>query len=298
VTNANGGRLTKNERREQAREQARLLREAAKKKERRNRILLQGGIIVGVLAVLAVIALVIVSSVKPSGPGPENMASGGILFEPGGEVHTTPATAQGQNPVPNPAPTGGDVVQIQTYIDFQCPYCKQFEDTNLEYIRTLVDSGAASLEVFPISILDRSSQGTEYSSRSANAAACLAQYDPDAFLDFVGLAYANQPAEGTSGLTDDEIVNLASQAGASSSTVADCIRNRQFDAWVQSVTKFALSDSNPLGAITATPTVFVNGQKYGGSITSQDDFRAFVQSVAGVANLESSPTPTPTPSAS
>ena len=81
-----GGRPSKNERREQAREQARELREAARKKEKRNRILLQSGIIVGILAVAAVVVLIIVSSVKPASPGPQNMASDGLLIQAGGEV--------------------------------------------------------------------------------------------------------------------------------------------------------------------------------------------------------------------
>ena len=54
-------KLTKNQRRDQAREQARLAREEEKKREKRNRLLLQGGIVLGVVAILAVVALVAVN---------------------------------------------------------------------------------------------------------------------------------------------------------------------------------------------------------------------------------------------
>ena len=63
-------KLTKNQRREQAREQARLAREAEKKREKRNRLFLQGGIALVIIAVLGVVALVLSQSMKPAGPGP------------------------------------------------------------------------------------------------------------------------------------------------------------------------------------------------------------------------------------
>jgi len=297
VSNAStGGRPTKNERREQAREQARELREAARKKEKLGRILLQSGIIVGILAVAAVVALVIVSSVKPASPGPQNMASDGLLIQAGGEVLTTPALQPGETPTPNPAPTSGDVIQIQTYVDYMCPYCGQFEATNSEYLRTLVESGAASLEIFPLAFLDRLSLGTAYPTRAMNAFGCVADQQPSAALDFHELLFKNQPAESTAGLSDDEIVELARQAGAKSAAVEACIRDQQFKSWTDAATDRATQERN----VTATPTIFVNGQMYEGSLTDQATFRQFVAAAQGAQYVEDSavtPTPTPTPSA-
>lgn len=293
---SSGARPTKNERREQAREQARELREAARKKEKRNRILLQSGIIVGVLAVAAVIALVIMSSVKPASPGPQNMLSDGLLIEAGGEVRTTPALQPGATPVPNPAPTSGDVIQIQTYVDYMCPYCGQFEVTNAQYLRTLVESGAASLEIFPLSFLDRVSLGSAYPTRAMNAFGCVADQQPDAAMAFNELLFANQPQEGTAGLTDDEIVELARQAGAKSAAVETCIRDQQFKSWADQATDRATRDRG----ITATPTIFVNGQQYQGSLTDQATFRQFVAAAQGAQYVEETaetPTPTPAPPA-
>ena len=73
-------KLTKNERREQAREQARLARENEKKREKRNRLLLQGGIVATVLVILGIVGLVLSQTLKPAGPGPLNMISGGATF--------------------------------------------------------------------------------------------------------------------------------------------------------------------------------------------------------------------------
>jgi len=306
VSTPTGGRQTKNERREQAREQARQLREAAKKKERRNRILLQGGIIVAVIAVVAVIAIVIVSSVKPAGPGPRNMASDSLLVQPGGAVAETPGLQPGATPTPNPQPTGDDVIRIQTFVDYMCPYCGLFEQTNAQYIQTLVDSGAASLEIFPISFLDRLSLGTAYSTRAANAFACVADEQPDKALAFHELLFENQPAESSSGLSDDQIIEFARQAGAKSTSVESCIRDQKFKGWVAAATERAQSVSG----VTGTPTVIVNGQiysgtvfgqSYNGSLTDQATFRQFVAAAQGVQYVEQTqstpaPTPTPTPS--
>lgn len=289
-----GGRPTKNERREQAREQARELREAARKKEKRNRILLQSGIIVGILAVAAVVAIIIVSSVKPPSPGPRNMASDGLLIQAGGQVLETPALQPGETPAPTPSPTSSEVIQIQTYVDYLCPYCGQFEATNAAYLRTLVESGAASLEIFPLAFLDRASLGTAYPTRAMNAFGCVADQQPDSALRFNELLFENQPAEGTAGLTDDQIVELARDAGAKSSAVETCIRDQQFKSWTNAATDRATQ----LRGVSATPTVFVNGQIYDGSLTDQATFRQFVAAAQGMQYVEDSAvTPTPTPSA-
>ncbi|HWL02726.1 MAG TPA: thioredoxin domain-containing protein [Microbacteriaceae bacterium] len=291
-----GGRSSKNERREQAREQARELREAARKKEKRNRILLQSGIIVGILAVAAVVVIIIVSSVRPASPGPQNMASDGLLIQAGGEVLRTPALQPGETPAPNPTPTSGDVIEIQTYVDYMCPYCGQFEATNASYLRTLVESGAASLEIFPLAFLDRASLGTAYPTRAMNAFGCVADQQPESSLRFNELLFENQPAESTAGLSDDEIVALAREAGAKSTTVETCIRDQQFKSW----TKAATDRATQLRGVTATPTIYVNGQMYDGSLTDQATFRQFVAAAQGAQYVEDSavtPTPTPTPSA-
>src|SRR5690554_4561648 len=84
-------KLTKNQRREQAREQARVARETEKKREKRRRLLLQGGVVAGVLVIIAVVALVVTQSMRPAGPGPQNMISGGVTFGADLQVIETPA---------------------------------------------------------------------------------------------------------------------------------------------------------------------------------------------------------------
>ncbi len=291
-------RQSKNQRREAAREKAKQLREEQRKKDVRNRVILISSLSVVVIAIIVGITLVITSTLKPAGPGPLNMASDGITIGTGFTAVTTPALASGESPVPTTNDPASGVVDIRMYIDYMCPYCGQFETTNNTQIGDWVKSGAATVEIHPLSILDRSSLGTAYSTRAANAAACVANYSPDQFWAFNGLLYTNQPAENTSGLDDSTLKDLASQAGVTAQgDIGSCIDSKQFKGWVADATSRALQGPLPNTsetAVTGTPTVLVNGQKYTGSLTDANAFSAFVVQVAGEAYSTATPTPTPT----
>jgi protein-disulfide isomerase len=79
---------------------------------------------------------------------------------------------------------------------------------------------------------------------------------PTGFQTFHDLLYANQPDESGSGLTDDQLIAYAAQAGASGPTVEQQIRDLTYGDWVKQVTDQASKDG-----VTGTPTVFVNGRK-------------------------------------
>src|SRR5690606_12628527 len=103
-----------------------------RKKERRTKILLQGGILIAVLAVVAIVALVIVNSVRPPAAGPLNMASDGIQLGAGMVATPTPGIEPGGEPVANDPEEG--VLDIRIYVDYLCPFCNVFEETNGAYL--------------------------------------------------------------------------------------------------------------------------------------------------------------------
>lgn len=294
------GRLSKNERREAAREKARILREEQKKKDRRTKFLLQGGIIVVSLAVIAIVALVIVNSIKPVGPGPLNMASDGIQLTQGAIATETPALQPNEAPVPNVRDEASGVLDIQMYVDYLCPICGDFEKTNGDYITSLLDNGGTTVEIHPIAILDRLSQGSKYSTRASNAAACVANYSPNQFYDFHNLLFANQPAENTVGLDDKTLIDLTTQAKVTQpDAIAKCVNDGEFKAWVGNATARALNGPIPnsnVDKVTGTPTIIVNGLKYEGPVDDLASFQAFIIQAAGETfNQNSTSTPTPTP---
>ncbi len=291
-------RQSKNERREAAREKARQLREEQKRRERRNKAFLFTGIGVAAVAIVAVVAFIIFTSIRPAGPGPANMASDGIKIGENLEAVTTAALPAGEDPVPSePNPAG--VADIRIWVDYLCPFCGQFEETNSEQIESWVTEGSATLEIHPISILNSQSQGSRYSTRAANAAACVANYSPNTFYDFNSILFQNQPDEGTPGLDNAALVDLAQEAGVESAgRIEDCITDGEFTNWVTDATTRALTGPLPdtdVAKVTGTPTVIVNGVQYSGSLTDPTEFAAFVLEQTAEAAATPTPTPTPTP---
>lgn len=264
---------TKRDRREHAREVARLEREKEKKKRLRNRIFIQGGVVLAVIAVAIVGVLIFQSATKSTvaHAGPANMISDGILFaDADGAI--APVTS-GSIPIDGtPTPTTSDetdgVADVVTYVDWTCPICQQFEATYADQLAGLVTSGTATLEVHPIAILDKNYAGSRYSSRAANAAACVANYDPENFLAAQSAMYVNQGTEGTTGLTNNQIKGILTDAGVTSSDVVSCIDDETFASWVSDATTRATGDAtlaDPSTGGFGTPTVMINGVRWDGS---------------------------------
>jgi protein-disulfide isomerase len=293
------GNLSKSESREAAREKAKAIRDSRKRKDRAGKLFLQGGIIFGAVAVVTVIVLVLVNFQRPAGPGPLNMLSDGIKIGTGMVAVPTAALQAEAEPVPNAVDEDSDVIDIQIYVDYLCPFCKVFEDTNTEQLESWLERGAVTVEIHPISILNSNSMGTQYSTRSANVAACVANYAPDSFWEVNKALFANQPDERTSGLSDDELLDVVTEAGLTpTDAIESCIRDQEFKPWVQDATLRALDGPvpNSEALVKGTPTVVVDGLKYEGAVDDPDAFAAFVIQAAGATFSEqSTPTPTPTP---
>ena len=165
-------RQTKNQRREAAREAARLEREKQKKRDRLRRWLIPSVSTVAVLAIAAGIVWAFLSNqpAPQSSVGPRNMISDGILFT-GQDGELVPVETGAIQPSGEPTPTDLEedgLAHIVTYVDFSCPACQGFEATYAESIQSLVGQGLATLEVHPIAILDSRYAGSRYSSRSNN----------------------------------------------------------------------------------------------------------------------------------
>lgn len=281
-------RLTKNQRREQARELARKEREKAQRRDRLLKILIPAVVVVVLLAAAGITTAVILNQPKPapvSAVGPKNMIGDGIVFTgKDGKIVATRSAGLKKGESPSPVPTdtsAGAPVHITTYIDWGCPYCQQFEETNSSYISGLVSSGKAVLQVMPVAIVDKDYLNSRYASRAENAAACVANYDPDKFLDVQKVFYDNQPAGQTNGLTNTQIVNLVKKGGVDDGRVTSCINGESFKNWVSAATTRAVNDPTLQGAQGfGTPTTLVNGKVYTGSFTDAAAFKKFVESAS------------------
>jgi hypothetical protein len=298
-------RLATNERREAAREKSKALRDQHKKKERRNRFLIQGGIGAAIIVILVIVALVVVNSVRPETSGPLNMQSDGITLGKNFTATRTPAIAADGKPVPTTRDKNSSVVTIRVYVDYFCPVCDQFLSANSDQMTSWLKSGAATLEIHPVTILDHFSQGTRYSSRAANAAACVANYSPDDYWTFSQALFAKQPKQNTAGLTNPQIVATVRDAGVGNlANIRRCINTERFKTWVEDATNRAatgpLPDSN-VKTVAGAPVVIVDGLQYLPSDWSDPgQLASFVVQAAGTSFKPgpSSTTPTPVPSPS
>lgn len=286
------------ESREAARERARELRAQARKRDRRRRFGITAGIVGGILAAGLIVTLVLMNSARPPTRGPQNMQSDGVKIGEGFLAVRTPALAIGDTPVasePNPS----DVVDIQIYYDYLCPNCGDFEERNGEQLRDWIENNAATVEYHPLAVFTPKSAGTQYSLRAANAVACVAELSPDQFFAYHEALFADQPEENTPGFTDEELLEIAEDAGVEKlGNVEKCIDTQRFRVWVTEATQRALSGpiaGTQVAAIASTPTIIVNGEEF--KYTTAFDPNEFAQFVARAAgqSFSDNPTPTPTP---
>ncbi|MEU8656587.1 DsbA family protein [Actinoplanes philippinensis] len=149
---------------------------------------------------------------------------------------------------------GSGPVVVDVYEDFMCPACGNFETTSGPTLKQLADSGKITVRFHPVAILDRFSNGTEYSTRAAAASAAAAQEGK--FTEFHDVLYANRPEENSDGLSNAKIIELAASVGLTSDTFVTAVNEGTYQPWATKVTE-TFSDRH----YTGTPTVVVAGQK-------------------------------------
>ncbi len=280
-------RPNRNDAREKARQQAKSLSAKSSARDKRGRLLTQIGLGVAAITVIGILAAVILEGTKPAGPGPLNMASDGIKIGAEYKAVKTEALPADAQPVPTPE-NPSDIVDITIFVDYLCPICGEFEAVNGASINDLVSRGSATIEIHPLSFLDNRSQGSQYSTRAANAVACLSNYVPDSVLEFSNLLFANQPAENTSGLSDEQLIQLAQQTGANEQATA-CIEDQDFKSWVGASTARAMGGTLAINnldpsftKISGTPTVLINGVPFQYSYPfNNEEFLSAVLAAAG-----------------
>ena len=282
--NAAESKPTKNQKRQEAREKARALREEQSKKSKRNKIIIQSSLAVGVIGVIALVTVLIISSLRPPGPGPANMQSDGIKIGEGLLAERTPALLPDELPVPSEANADG-VPAINIFVDYSCPACAQFESIYGELLRTWAESGTATVEYHILSFRDAQTAGTRYATRAANSAACVAEFAPDQFFTYNDLLLRSQPLPPTSyELTDDQLLQLVAAAGADNiDQIEACIADETFSNWVSQATARAMSTgplpvrNSEIPLVMGTPTVLVDGKQY--DPQTHGDLASFVASL-------------------
>jgi protein-disulfide isomerase/uncharacterized membrane protein YphA (DoxX/SURF4 family) len=204
-----------------------------------------------------------------------------------GDVVLDHGSVQNGIAVGNPAK-----VTVDLFEDFQCPACLAFEQSVGPTIAADIAAGKIQARYHMLAFLDASSNGNNYSTRAANAAACASDVSVATFQKYHAILYGkdsngqnNQPAEGSNGRTDIQLEDWGKQAGIAGddfSTFQQCVSTQNHTAFVQAVT-----DNASKRNVVQTPTVQINGKEL--QDTSLDGFNAAVKAAGGGAPATPSP---------
>ncbi|GAA2523455.1 DsbA family protein [Pilimelia columellifera] len=160
------------------------------------------------------------------------------------------ATAPGDN---TGFALGAGPVKVDVYTDFMCPGCKNFKDASWPALETMIRENKITVVYHPVAILDHSSQGSKFSTRAAAISACAA--DSGKFNEFNAAMYAQQPAQGTAGLTNEQMIDMGRGVGLGDDFVK-CAEDKKYGNWVREITN-TMSERG----FRLTPTVTVNGKQ-------------------------------------
>lgn len=234
--------------------------EVALRQAKRRRIATWAGVLVIIGLVVAIVVAVVSAVGRDDGPP----AVTGEVVVP---AHVTSgAVAVGDRDAP---------VTVVIYYDYMCPACGAFEAANGAALDRMLGEGLVRIELRPISFLDKQSEGTKYSTRAASAFATVADAAPELAWAFHVALYAAQPAEGTEGLSDEQIADIAVGAGVPAEVVAR-FTDGTYETWVASVTQQAFASG-----VEGTPTVKIDGVVFEGDLYSSGPLTDAIESAAG-----------------
>ncbi|MGX6605948.1 DsbA family protein [Micromonosporaceae bacterium Da 78-11] len=170
---------------------------------------------------------------------------------------------------------GSGPVVVDLYEDFMCPVCNAFETRTGPTIKQLVADNKVTVRYHPVSILDRASNGTKYSTRAGGAAAAAAV--DGKFIEYHDVLYANQPEENSDGLTDAKLIELGKSVGLGDS-FATAVDDQTYDTWVGKAT-----DTFSSRGFSVTPTIVVAGKVVQGTDNTLPTTEQFSQAVSQAA---------------
>jgi protein-disulfide isomerase len=148
---------------------------------------------------------------------------------------------------------------IDLYEDFLCPACAALYHVYDEQIRAAVERGDLQVRFHLLPFFDRFSNPPGYSGRAANAA--IAAADGGKFVPYYASLYEAQPAEGSAGYTDAQLVALGQALGLGPKFV-DAVEYQRYLPSIQRDYQLALATvgRDHYQGNFRTPTIVHDGQ--------------------------------------
>ena len=172
-------------------------------------------------------------------------------------------------------------VTIVNYDDFECPFCSRMHSTLMtEILPKYGDRVKIVYKDFPLPM-------HPWAPHAANDANCLARETPAGYWDLADYLHANQRAIGGSSSSDlqkayaelDRLtLDFGKKYGADTSRLQACIK-----APPDQIVKASMAEADKVG-VSATPTMFINGEKLEGALDGSEVSAAIDQQLraAGV----------------
>ncbi len=216
-------------------------RERERAREKRRRLLIVSAAVVGVLGLAAVVGVIAANTggnSDTSGKGPVTVPSGAV-GEDGLIIQT------GASDAPS---------TLTVWEDFRCPACAMFENSFRDTIHELEAAGQIRTHYRLATIID-GNMGGSGSLNAANASACA--QDAGRFTAYHDVLYQNQPQEADDAFAKDEnLFELAAKVpGLDTPSFRGCVSNGTHDSWVQ-----ASNEVFRDGDFRGTPSVLLNGE--------------------------------------
>jgi protein-disulfide isomerase len=245
----------------EARERVKAMREEQANKERKRERMLRFGIAGTVLAGVVIIAVAINAT---RGGGTSDLPSDLAVNLPSELSEEEVGIVMGDPDAP---------VRIDSWFDFLCPHCQEFEDVNSDTMDELIESGDVQVVYHPLTFT-----GANLSVSANNAFACSVA--DDKANEFLRAAFFVQ-IESTNPVqwTNEDLIEIGDHVGTGDDFAA-CVEGGTNNDWVDSVGNAAAANN-----VTGTPTLFIDGPGTGGrqvmDARTPDDIREAVQAAAG-----------------
>ncbi len=238
---------------------------AEKRRERMIRI-------VGALAVIIVVGGIVGGAIWFS-----KKSSGSPAADPKAALPTGVSGPSYAYPVTKDPKDGIPLVQI--WEDFQCPACKQFEQTSVPALIAEATKGSINLALRPTTFLDQNLKNTA-SVLATNAWGCA--INAGKALEYHAGVFAAQPAKEGDGFTEAQLLDLGKQVGLTGTdygTFASCVTGNNFKGWVANSQAQFVS-----GGVPGTPAIYVNSKELPNSAGSYGDPAKLIAAIMEAGN--------------
>jgi protein-disulfide isomerase len=179
-------------------------------------------------------------------------------------------------------------VTIVNYDDFQCPFCARMHSTLMtEILPQYGDKVKIVYKDYPLSM-------HPWAQHAANDANCLAKESNKGYWEFADYVHANQhvisgpqkDVQQAFGELDRLTLDIGKKNGADATKLQACVK-----AQADGAVKSSMAEGDSIG-VSATPTMFVNGERLEGALDA-DEVRAALNQQLLAAGVQPPPAPAP-----